>query len=217
MIDKAIDILPRAIMVGVAASITVGPVAIMTIQRTLSRGRDAGIYSALGVSTVDTILATVSYLFYSLISKQLTDYSFILRIVGGIIVGCIGLSIISGNPVAKIRKSARSGSSPWRDFISTAGLTFANFIAVVPYILAFFALCHIKPIEHITKEEDVINSVLVIGGFLIGSLMWWMALVFGVNSLRDKFQLRHLVVVNRVAGALILLLGICTIISTFIG
>ncbi len=214
MNTSAIEIIPRAIMVGIASSITVGPVAIMTIQRTLSRGSRAGIFSALGISSADTLLAMISYLFYSLVRGQISEHSYILRIVGGVIVASIGLSIIVRNPIAQIRKNSGANCSPWRDFISIAGLTCANFIAVIPYILAFFALFHIKPIEHIEKHDDVINSVMVVWGFLVGSLMWWFSLVFGVNKVRSRFKFRHLAIINRVAGSLIILLGVITIIST---
>ncbi len=213
MINEITDILPRAILVGVAASITVGPVAIMTIQRTLNRGVESGIYSALGVSSADTILAMISYIFYSLIRNELNEYSFPLRIVGGVIVSVIGLSIMLRNSISQLRNS-RKRSSPWRDFISIAGLTFANFIAVVPYILAFFALFHIKPVETFAKG-DFAGAVVIIGGFFIGSLLWWLGIVFGVNMLRDNFKLKHILIINRVAGFLILLLGLITLLSTF--
>ncbi|MFR9650113.1 MAG: LysE family transporter [Rikenellaceae bacterium] len=213
MVTKIIDILPRAILVGVAASITVGPVAIMTIQRTLSRGVHAGVHSALGVSSADTFLALISYMFYSLISNELEEYSFPLRIIGGMIVSVIGLSIMLRTNVSNIRRNSKKTPSPWRDYISTVGLTMANFIAVVPYILAFFALFHIKPVDHFMRGE-LPTTVIVISGFFIGSILWWFAVVFGINRLRNNFRLKHLLVINRVAGGLILLLGLITMLST---
>ena len=41
-----LDVMFRGICVGVAASITVGPVAVLCIQRTLSKSRRSGIASS---------------------------------------------------------------------------------------------------------------------------------------------------------------------------
>ena len=41
-----LDVMFRGICVGVAASITVGPVAVLCIQRTLSKSRRSGIVSS---------------------------------------------------------------------------------------------------------------------------------------------------------------------------
>ena len=45
---EIVETLFRGICVGVAASITVGPVAVLCIQRTLSKSRRSGIVSANG-------------------------------------------------------------------------------------------------------------------------------------------------------------------------
>ena len=47
---EILDVMFRGICVGVAASITVGPVAVLCIQRTLSKSRRSGIVSGLGVA-----------------------------------------------------------------------------------------------------------------------------------------------------------------------
>ncbi len=59
-----IEILFRGICVGVAASITVGPVAVLCIQRTLSKSRRSGIASGLGVACADTFMAMAAFFFY---------------------------------------------------------------------------------------------------------------------------------------------------------
>ena len=44
----------KGFLVGVAASIPVGPVAILVIQKSLSKGYKAGFVTGLGASVVDT-------------------------------------------------------------------------------------------------------------------------------------------------------------------
>ncbi|MFI3282501.1 MAG: threonine transporter RhtB, partial [Rikenellaceae bacterium] len=73
------DILSRSVMVGVAASITVGPVAVLCIQRTLSKSRRSGFISGLGVASADTLMALVAYFFYSVLQTPIEKYNVILR------------------------------------------------------------------------------------------------------------------------------------------
>ena len=54
---EILELLFRGICVGVAASITVGPVAVLCIQRTLSKSRKSGIVSGIGVACADTFMA----------------------------------------------------------------------------------------------------------------------------------------------------------------
>ena len=53
-----VEIFLRGIVVGLTASITLGPVGVMCIQRTLSKKRESGFVSGLGAATADTLFAT---------------------------------------------------------------------------------------------------------------------------------------------------------------
>ena len=68
---EIIEILLRGFCVGVAASITVGPVAVLCIQRTLSKSRRSGIVSGLGVAAADTLMAMIAYFCYSMLQAQI--------------------------------------------------------------------------------------------------------------------------------------------------
>ena len=55
-----LDILLRGVTIGLASSITVGPVAVLCIQRTLNKGHKAGFISGLGVACADTLMAIIA-------------------------------------------------------------------------------------------------------------------------------------------------------------
>ena len=168
-----LDVMFRGICVGVAASITVGPVAVLCIQRTLSKSRRSGIVSGLGVACADTF--------------------------------------------PQIRRNRAGKTSLWQDFASIFGLTIANFIMVIPYILAFFAVFKISGGD-ITHEGvgGFIRAVFIIAGFFGGAAAWWTMLAFVINLFRRRFRPRHMLTINHVAGLIIGILGIYTILSTFL-
>lgn len=207
----------RSIMVGVAASITVGPVAVLCIQRTLTKSRRAGIISGLGVACADTLMAVVAYFFYSILQGQIEQYNVLLRIVGGIFVVAVGVYLFLQNPIPQIKRNrAGQKSSGWQDFISVFGLTLANFIMVVPYLLAFFAVFNLSSDTELTGVTEIIKGCSVAAGFFAGSAAWWVMIAFVFSLLRSKFKPRHMLTLNHGAGILIGGLGAYTIITTVI-
>ncbi len=210
-----LDIFLRSVMVGIAASITVGPVAVLCIQRTLSKSRRSGLISGLGVACADTLMALVAYFFYSVLSGTIEEYNMVLRLVGGVFVVGVGAYIFFQNPVVQIRKNRAGKSSPWQDFGSIFGLTLANFLMVIPYILAFFALFKISTVEA-ADTSSLLSGVVVTSGFFTGAVSWWSMLACVINLFRSRFRPRHMLTINHTAGSVIGLLGLYTIISTFI-
>ena len=66
--------------VGIAASITVGPVAVLCIQRTLSKSRRSG-SSRFGVACADTLMAIFAMLFSSILQRSIEANRLILSVV----------------------------------------------------------------------------------------------------------------------------------------
>lgn len=92
---EIVETLFRGICVGVAASITVGPVAVLCIQRTLSKSRRSGIVSGIGVACADTFMAMAALFFYSMLQARIEQYDTLLRVIGGIFVVIVGVFIFA--------------------------------------------------------------------------------------------------------------------------
>lgn len=212
-----IELLFRGFAVGLAASITVGPVAVLCIQRTLSKNRRSGLISGLGVACADTMMAVIAFFFYAMLEAQIEQYSSLLRVGGGIFVVIVGVYIFFQNPVPQIRRNRAGKSSPWQDFVSIFGFTLANFVIVIPYLLAFFAVFNVGAGHGgVTDVASVAGSVLIIMGFFGGAVTWWGALTSLISLFRRKFRPRHMLTINHIAGVVISILGVYTILSTFI-
>ena len=211
---EILDVMFRGICVGVAASITVGPVAVLCIQRTLSKSRRSGIVSGVGVACADTFMAMAALFFYSMLQTQIEQYNTLLRVIGGIFVVIVGVYIFFQNPVPQIRKNRAGRYNLWQDFSSMFVFTLANFVVVIPYLLAFFAMFNVG----MDGSEDVaslLRSGATIVGFFLGAVVWWILLTLTIDLFRRRFRPRHMLTINHVAGIIIALLGIYTILSTF--
>lgn len=216
MILTIIDILLRGVTVGLASSITVGPVAVLCIQRTLSKGRRAGFISGLGVACADTLMAIIAFFFYAMMEAQITKYSYIISLLGGIFVIIVGVVIFFQNPSPQIRRNRAGSNSNWRDFVSMFGFTMANFVTVIPYLLAFFAMFGVASHNGSQDVASVLSSLLIIIGFFAGATVWWFMLSLLINLFRRRFQPHHMVTINHIAGVVIGLLGVITILTTVI-
>ena len=203
-------------MVGLTASITVGPVAVLCIQRALTRPRISSFISGLGVVFADTIMAALSYFLYSLIFHKIQEYKPILGVIGGIIVVIFGVFMFKRNVLKDIRKSKDTRNSLWQDFISVVALTLSNFIGAMTYIFAFFAMFNVGAGDCISDRNEIITGILIMVGFVLGSFLWWTFLTMSLSFFRRKIRPRHFLIINRVGGSIIIILGIYTILSTFL-
>ncbi len=223
MIVEILKTLFDGICVGVASSVTVGPVAVLCIQRTLSKGALSGGISGLGVACADTLLAILSFSVYALLKTYIDEYNTIIQICGGVFVVIVGIFIFFKNPVPQIRKNRAGHSALWQDFASMFGFTLANFVVVIPYILAFFTMFNVElagSAESTVAEGSELSAVatnaLIISGFLLGAVLWWLVLTSIINIFRRGFRPRHMLTINRVAGIVISALGLIALISQFV-
>ena len=214
MIVSAIDIFLRGMGVGLASSITVGPVAVLCIQRTLSKNFRSGLASGLGVATADMMMAIIAFFFYSMLQTQIEVYSEILQVIGGLFVVIVGVYIFFQNPVPQIRKNRAGKTNIWQDYSSMFVFTLANFVVVIPYLLAFFAMFDLG-LQTEGDAASLLRSGMTILGFFAGAVAWWLGLTFTIDYFRRRFRPRHMLAINHTAGVIIGVLGVYTIISTF--
>ena len=144
MLIDILDIFLRGLCVGLASSITVGPVAVLCIQRTLSKDRRSGLASGMGVASADMLMAIIAFFFYAMLQSRIEEYSAILQVIGGLFVIIVGVYIFFQNPVPQIRKNRAGKSNLWQDFSSMFVFTLANFVLVIPYLLAFEQVSTLK-------------------------------------------------------------------------
>ena len=164
IIFEIVEVLLSGMLVGLASSVTVGPVAVLCIQRTLSKGHLSGLFSGLGVACADTLMAILSFTVYALLKSSIDEYHTAIQICGGVFVVIVGIFIFFKNPVPQIRKNRTGRSNLWQDFASMFGFTLANFVVVIPYILAFFTMFNIDLsgdlVTTTTEVEIIADPVL---------------------------------------------------------
>ncbi len=210
-----IQFLIRGFIVGFIASVSLGPVGVMCIQRTLSKGRLSGLVSGLGAATADTLFATIAFFFIALVNSFIEKNMAIITLIGGCCVAFVGVRIFMTNPAVQIRRNQGRKTDLWQDYISTFLLTLTNPAFVLWLILLFsaFNLQYDPTAEDLTR---VTSGFLTISGFLAGTCSWWYLLSWVIGKLRQRFRPHHLLWINRVMGIVIAMLGAWAVITTVI-
>ncbi len=196
-----VESIVKGFIVGIGASIPLGPLGVMCVQKTLSKGRISGIVTGLGASITDTIFATFAIVSLALIQDFVKNNEISVLFYGGLAVIAIGLKIFLTNPVKQIRRS-KGGKKLLEDFISSVIMTITNPGAVF-LILGLFAFVGLNVDS--SSSGDVIFAALL--GVFLGANAWWIILSTSINIFRNKFRLKQLLMINRVAGIVIMVLG----------
>ena len=110
------EVFLKGIVIGLLASIPLGPIGVMSIQRTLSKSQRSGFVSGLGAASADTLFATVALFSLTVVLSFIEDNMVIIKVLGGISVIIVGMTILLKNPVGQIRRNrAGKGSNLWSD------------------------------------------------------------------------------------------------------
>lgn len=196
-----LDIL-KGFVVGICASVPVGPIAILVIQKTMSKGRSAGFVTGLGACVVDTIYAVIALFALAFAQRIIEQHENIILLVGGVILICIGITMTLSNP---FRKRSKGQSISSKDFLQAIAMGISNPMAifVIFALFAFFGIAEDTP-----RDWNVAPIVLSVS---VGSVFYWFSLSWGISRFRNKFSLRTLLYMSRTMGAIVIIIGVVLI------
>lgn len=198
----------KGLLVGLVIAAPVGPIAMLCITRTLSDGRMAGVATGLGAAVADSVYGAIAGFGLTALATVLEEHSLWLRVGGGVILLIMGGRSLFFPPEERNVGAINGGL--FFDFSSTFVLTLANPITLLVSAAIFAGL------GHGASEAGVASVGLLVLGVFIGSLAWWMFLVFSSGAVRRWFSPEHMRWVNRVGGAGVALFGAGVILTALL-
>ena len=196
----------KGLLVGILIAAPVGPVGTLCVQRTFTEGRLNGFISGMGATTADVIFGFIAAFGLTVISNFLIEQQEWLRLVGGLFVSFLGIKILFLNP--KNRHIDRpSGRSFLKSFLSAFVMTITNPITILTLALMFAGL------GLVVQNAQFGAASLMVFGVFIGSSIIWLALWGLTVTFREKFSLSKMAVVNKVAGMIIIIFGMLSLLS----
>jgi len=134
-----LEFLIKGVIIGFTASVPLGPIGVLCIQKTISKGRISGFVSGLGAAASDMFYAIIAGFGLSFVTNFILENQLYLKIAAAIILFYLGFKIFFTKTVNEIQQSKKKGTGLFGDFISIFFLTVSNPLALFFFGGAFAA------------------------------------------------------------------------------
>ena len=198
-----LDIL-KGLLIGICASVPLGPIAILVLQKSLSEGHRAGFMAGLGACLVDTLYAVIAMFALAFAESFIEDHRILIMVGGGIIVILLGCSMAFKDPFRKMKEEHQTPSYSLKDFFQAVimGISNPGAIFVIFALFAFFGI-QLEP-----HDFRVAPILLSLSG---GSALYWFLFSWAFSRFRKNFKLSTLLWLNREAGVIVIIIGIALV------
>jgi len=193
-------ILTQGIVVGFSIAAPVGPIGILCIERTLSKGRASGFVSGLGAASADAVYGAIAGFGLTAVSSALVDQRTSIRLLGGAFLLYLGIRTFRSEPAEEAAATDGRGGLPG-DYGSTFLLTLTNPVTILAFVGIFAGL-------GIGVGTDYGAALVLVAGVFAGSALWWLLLAGGVTLLRARFTPVWMRRVSQLAGTIIVAFGL---------
>lgn len=198
MIDHFINIMTSGFLIGILISAPMGPIGMLCIQRTLNKGRTAGLFTGIGAALSDFIYCLLTGLGLSFIEGFINRNQILLQILGSIVLIGFGVYLFKKNPTRSLKPANDSSSTFWSDLVTGFLFTFSN-----PLIL-FFIIGLFARFNFLLPEFKYYHYFAGYASIIAGALIWWYIITFFVNKVRAHFNVRSMWLINRIIALLLM-------------
>lgn len=195
-------ILPRGLAIGALISAPMGPIGMLIIQRTLSKGRWPAFFTGIGAALSDLLYCLLAGFGLSFITDIIERHQFALQVFGSIVLAAFGLFLFRKNPTRSLKAPELESKSYWSDFLSGFFLTVSN-----PLIL-FFIIGLFARFNFILPEYEIFHYIWAYLMIFGGAIIWWYMVTFLVSRLRSRFNVRSLWLVNRIVATILIVMAL---------
>jgi threonine/homoserine/homoserine lactone efflux protein len=182
-----------SLLIGLSIAAPVGPIGLLTIQRSLEHGPRAGLATGLGAAAADAVYGAagahgVSWLIGALVAARVP-----LSLFGGGFLLWMAWGLVRA-PTPELAAQAAPARNGWQYFATTFVLTLSNPATIFSFIAVFGTLAG--------GSAVAAPGTMVLGVF-VGSALWWLFLSSAVGRLRGRFDARWRRRVNRISAAVL--------------
>lgn len=182
----------KGLIIGLTVAIPVGPVGLMCLENTVSRGKKAGLSCASGMVLADIFSASVMLIGIKLFYDTVIEHEVTFKIITGLIFASLGavLLITRNNPPKKNTGKALAGLSISSFILAVSPATFALMLFLFPTL----------------GLTDHTHPVSIVIGVAIGSAAWC-TLILGAGTFIRNCLGNKLPTFKSVVGVIFILFG----------
>lgn len=182
-----------SLLIGLSIAAPVGPIGLLTIQRSLEHGPRAGLATGLGAAAADAVYGAIGAYGVSWLVNALVAARLPLALFGGAVLLWMAAQLLRA-PVATHAASLAPARNGWQYFAGTFVLTLSNPATIFSFVAIFGAMA---------GRAATASPAVMVAGVLVGSALWWLFLSSAVGRLRERFDARWRLRVNRLSAAVL--------------
>ena len=201
MIDFSLFI--KAVGIGLAVAAPVGPMGLLCMRRTLTRGWRYGLAIGGGIAIGDATYGMVAALGLASVSHFMLAHQAPLHIAAGLFLIYLGLKTF-WTKQADVAADVGASRGWLRDLVTSILLTLTNPPTIIMFAAVFTALAPAGGLE-------ASGALATVAGVFTGSLLWWCFVVAMVSGFRHAIGPNARTWIDRVAGATLAGLGLVEI------
>lgn len=188
----------EGLVIGFIGAATIGPIAMLIIQRVIERGVKIGVVSGMGVALADGIFGFVGGLGLGAINQFLDSREFVLRLGSLIILAWLGAKIYTSSPKLEISNTEENAKNKTGAMFSVLLLTLSN-----PVTILYFASVYAN--LNLSGSGGMLYDAGVFGlSVFVGSYIWWLVLSGFTGWFRNRLKPELLGHLNKVTGVIII-------------
>ena len=200
-----------SLLIGLSIAAPVGPIGLLTIQRSLDHGARAGLATGLGAAAADAVYGAVGAYGVTWLVDALIAARVPLALFGGAFLLWMAWKLWRA-PLAERAAATAPAAGAWQYFGGTFLLTLSNPATIFSFIAIFGSMS-----GGLGNRGAVASPAVMVAGVLIGSALWWLFLSGAVGHLRERFDARWRRRVNLVSALVLAGFAVWQLASLVIG
>lgn len=199
----------KGILIGIIASAPMGPVGVLTIQRTMNKGRWYGMVTGLGAAVSDLIYALITGLGMSFVMDLITSpqNKFWLQLLGSLMLLAFGVWCFRADPTKKIHRSGKQKGTLVQNGITGFLVTFSNPLIILLFMACFAQFAFVVP----NRPVEMTFGYMCV---FVGALLWWYGLTWLIDMVREKFSDNSIQLINRIIGSVVIIFSLVMLLGT---
>jgi len=197
--------LVKGLLIGLSITAPVGPIGMLTIQRTLTKGRIYGLVTGMGAATADGLYGCIAGFGLTFVSSFLVNQQSWLKLVGGVFLCYLGIKTFLSHAAKKAADG--NASNLLLAYATTVFLTLTNPTTILSFVAVFAGL------GLGAADNNYGSASLLVLGVFCGSALWWLLLTGGIELIRHRLKPGFLDRLNQLSGAIIIGFGVLALAS----
>lgn len=192
---ELLEVFVSSLLIGLSIAAPVGPIGVLTIQRSLDQGPRAGLATGLGAAAADAVYGAIGAFGVSWLIQALVAVRLPLTLFGAGFLLWMAWKLVRA-PVVERMTNAAAARNSWQYFATTFVLTLSNPATILSFVAIFGAMA---------GRSAVTAPATMVLGVLLGSGIWWLFLSSVVGRLRERFDWRWQRRINLGSAAVLLI------------